>query len=106
MNNAEREGLVRRMLGELALLAHFAEARRDKNDYKWREERVKRLAKAVETLSGGRIKGDYAKRLAELIILYAERREERARERIDKLAGGLASLGRRSGGLSTSSSAI
>jgi hypothetical protein len=94
MSDVEREGLVRRMLGELALLAHFAEARRDKNDYKWREERAKRLAKAVETLSGGRIKGDYAKRLAELIILYAERREERTRERIDKLAGGLAGVSR------------
>jgi hypothetical protein len=94
MGDVEREGLVRRMLGELALLAHFAEARRDKNDYKWREERSKRLAKAVETLSGGRIKGDYAKRLAELIILYAERREERTWERIDKLAGGLAGVSR------------
>ncbi|MFZ8841491.1 MAG: hypothetical protein ACO2PM_21735, partial [Pyrobaculum sp.] len=94
MNNAEREGLVRRMLGELALLVHFAEARRDKNDYKWREERAKRLSRAVEALSGGRIKGDYAKRLAELIILYAERREERARERIDKLAGVLAGVSR------------
>jgi hypothetical protein len=94
MNNAEREGRARRMLGELALLAHFAEARRDKNDYKWREERAKRLSRAVETLSGGRIKGDYAKRLAELIILYAERREERAKERIDKLAGGLAGVSR------------
>jgi hypothetical protein len=94
MGDVEREGLVRRMLGELALLAHFAEARRDKNDYKWREERAKMLAKAVETLSGGRIKGDYAKRLAELIILYAERREERTRERIDKLAGGLAGVSR------------
>jgi hypothetical protein len=94
MGDVEREGLVRRMLGELALLAHFAEARRDKNDYKWREERAKRLARAVETLSGGRIKGDYAKRLAELIILYAERREERTRERIDKLAGVLAGVSR------------
>jgi hypothetical protein len=94
MNNAEREGRARRMLGELALLAHFAEARRDKNDYKWREERAKRLSRAVETLSGGRIRGDYAKRLAELIILYAERREERAKERIDKLAGGLAGVSR------------
>jgi hypothetical protein len=94
MNNAEREGRARRVLGELALLVHFAEARRDKNDYKWREERAKRLARAVEALSGGRIKGDYAKRLAELIILYAERREERARERIDKLAGVLAGVSR------------
>jgi hypothetical protein len=32
MSDAEREGLVRRMLGELALLVHFAEARRGKND--------------------------------------------------------------------------
>jgi hypothetical protein len=94
MGDVEREGLMRRMLGELALLVHFAEARRDKNDYKWREERAVRLAEAVEALSGGRIKGDYAKRLAELIILYAERREERARERIDKLAGVLAGVSR------------
>ncbi|MCC6035699.1 MAG: hypothetical protein LM559_01435 [Pyrobaculum sp.] len=94
MNNAEREGRARRMLGELALLTHFGEARRGMNDYKWREERAKRLSRAVETLSGGRIKGDYARRLAELIILYAERREERAKERIDKLAGGLAGISR------------
>jgi hypothetical protein len=94
MNNAEREGLARRMLGELALLAHFAEARRGMDDSRWREERAKRLSRAVEALSGGRIKGDYAKRLAELIILYAERREERAKERIDKLAGGLAGVSR------------
>jgi len=33
-------------------------------------------------------------RLAELIILYAERREKRARERIDKLAGVLAGVSR------------
>jgi hypothetical protein len=31
-NNAEREGLARRMLGELELLTHFAEARRGKDD--------------------------------------------------------------------------
>jgi hypothetical protein len=32
MSDAERERLVRRMLGELALLVHFAEARRGKDD--------------------------------------------------------------------------
>ncbi len=32
MSDAEREGLVGRMLSEPALLAHFAEARRGKND--------------------------------------------------------------------------
>ncbi|MFZ8809817.1 MAG: PaRep2b protein, partial [Pyrobaculum sp.] len=92
MDNTEREGLVRRMLGELALLTHFAEARRGVDDGRWREERAKRLAKAVEAMSGGRIAGGCAKRLAELIISYAERREERARERIDKLAGVLAGV--------------
>ncbi len=85
-NDAEREGLARRMLGELALLVYFAEARRGKDDYKWREERTKRLAKAVEALSSGRIKGDHANELAKLIISYAESREERTKKRIENLA--------------------
>jgi hypothetical protein len=85
-NDAEREELVRRMLGELALLAHFAEARRGMDDDKWREERAKRLAKAVETLSGGRIAGEYADRLAGLIMSYAERHGEETRKRIENLA--------------------
>jgi len=63
-SNAEREGLARRMLGELALFAHFAEARKGLDDGRWREERVKRLSRAVEALSGGRIAGEYAERLA------------------------------------------
>jgi len=82
----KRKVLVRRMLGELALFVHFAEARRGKDDDMWHAERAKRLAKAVEALSGGRITGDYAERLAELIILYAERREERAKKSIESLA--------------------
>jgi hypothetical protein len=86
MNNAERENLMRRMLGELALFAHFAEARRGMDDSEWRGERVKRLAKAVEALSGGRIAGDHAERLAGLIIYYAEKREKRMKERIESLA--------------------
>jgi hypothetical protein len=44
------------------------------------------LARAVEALSGGRIAGGYAKRLAELIISYAESREERTKKRIENLA--------------------
>jgi hypothetical protein len=63
-SDAERERLVGRMLGELALLVHFAEARRGKDDDKWRAERAKRLAEAVEALSGGRIRGEYAEELA------------------------------------------
>jgi hypothetical protein len=86
MSDAEREELVRRMLGELALLAHFAEARRGMDDSKWREERAKRLAEVVEALSGGRIAGEYAERLARAIIYYAESRAEKAKKRIDKLA--------------------
>ncbi len=86
MSDAEREDLARRMLGELALLAHFAEARRGMNDREWREERAKRLAKAAEDLSGGRIDGEYAERLARAIIYYAERREERTKKRIERLA--------------------
>jgi hypothetical protein len=93
-SDAEREGLVRRMLGELALLAHFAEARRGMNDSRWREERARRLAKAVEALSGGRIAGDYADRLARAIIHYAEGHKKQAKERIDKLAGELAGVSR------------
>jgi hypothetical protein len=86
MSDAEREGWVRRMLGELALLVHFAEARRGMDDSRWREERAKRLAKVVEALSGGKIAGEYAERLAKQIIYYAERREERTKERIENLA--------------------
>jgi hypothetical protein len=74
MSDVEREGLAKRMLGELALLVHFAEARRGMDDGRWRKERARRLAKAVEALSGGRIAGDHAKRLAKLIIYYAESR--------------------------------
>ncbi|MDT7870456.1 MAG: hypothetical protein RQ839_09805, partial [Thermoproteus sp.] len=92
--DAEREGLARRMLGELALFAHFAEARRGLDDGSWREERVKRLSRAVEALSGGRIKGGYAERLANLIIYYAEGNKKRAEERIDNLAGELAGISR------------
>ncbi len=92
MSDAERERLVRRMLGELALLVHFAEARRGKDDSRWREERAKRLAKAVEALSGGRIRDEYAERLARLIISYAESRAESVKERIDNLAGELAGV--------------
>jgi len=39
-SDAEREELAKRMLGELALLTHFAETRRGKNNDEWREERV------------------------------------------------------------------
>ncbi len=85
-SDAEREELVRRMLGELALFVHFAEARRGKNDSDWREERVKSLAKAVEDLSGGRIAGDHADGLARAIIRYADGREERRKKRIENLA--------------------
>ncbi len=85
-SDAEREWWVRRMLGELALFVHFAEARRGMDDSKWREERAKRLARAVEALSGGRIAGEYAEELAKLIIRYAERREKRTKKRIENLA--------------------
>jgi hypothetical protein len=81
----EREGLVRRMLGELALLVHFAEAGRGMDDGKWREERTKRLAKAVEALSSGRIKGDHAERLVQAIIYYAKGPKEYAEGLIESL---------------------
>ncbi|MFZ8839295.1 MAG: PaRep2b protein [Pyrobaculum sp.] len=86
MSDVEREELVRRMLGELALLVRFAEARRGKNDGDWHEERIKMLAKAVEDLSCGRIAGDFAKELARLIIYYAEGRKQYAEKHINKLA--------------------
>jgi len=85
-SNAEKEGLIRRVPDELALLVHFVEARRGMDDSRWREERSKRLAKAVEALSGGRIASDDARELAKLVIGYAERRDERTKKRIDKLA--------------------
>jgi hypothetical protein len=84
-NEAERGELARRMLGELALLAYFAEARRGMDDGRWREERIKRLAMVVEVLSGGRIAGDHAERLAKAIIYYAEGQKKRARRRIESL---------------------
>jgi hypothetical protein len=86
VSDVEREGLVRRMLDELELFVHFAEARRGKNDNVWREEQIKMLAKAVEDLSGGRIAGDFAKELARLIIYYAEGRKQYAEKHINKLA--------------------
>jgi hypothetical protein len=85
-SDVEREGLVGRMLGELALFVHFAEARRGMDDGRWREERIKRLAEAVEALSGGRIAGNHAERLAKLIIRYAERCVETAKKIIESLA--------------------
>jgi hypothetical protein len=90
--DAEREGLARRMLGELALFAHFAEARKGLDDGEWREERAKRLSRAVEALSGGRIGGEYAERLARAIIRYAEGNKKRAEERIENLAKELAGV--------------
>jgi len=86
MDDKEREGLVRRMLGELALLVHFAEAKKGLSDDEWREERFKRLARAVEALSGGRIADDHAKELARAIIYYAEGHKQYAEERIENLA--------------------
>jgi uncharacterized protein YkuJ len=86
----KRKVLVRRMLGELALFVHFAEARRGMDDDRWREERAKRLAKAVEALSGGRIEGNHANELAELIIRYAESRREYVENSINVFAEKLA----------------
>jgi hypothetical protein len=86
MGDAEREGLVRKMLGELALLVHFAEARRGMDGGRWREERAKRLAKEVKDLSGGRIAGEHAEELARAIIYYAEGQKKYAEGRIKTLA--------------------
>jgi hypothetical protein len=85
-SDAEREELVRRMLGELDLLVRFAEARRGKNDSDWRDERIKMLAKAVEELSGGRIAGNNAEELARAIIYYAEGYKKYAEGLIESLA--------------------
>jgi hypothetical protein len=52
----------------------------------WHAERAKRLAKAVEALSGGRIRGEYAERLAKLIIYYAEGDKKETEKRIENLA--------------------
>jgi hypothetical protein len=93
-DDAEREGLVKRMLGELALLAHFAEARKGMDDDEWRKERTKRLAKAVEALSGGRIAGEHAERLAHAIIYYAEGRKKYAEGRIESLVKELGGVSR------------
>ena len=87
-DDAEREGLARRMLGELALLAHFAEARKVKNDGEMGKEGAKRLSRAVEALSGGRIAGDHAKGLAQAIILYAEGHKKEAEGLIENLVKG------------------
>jgi hypothetical protein len=104
-NEAERGELARRMLGELALLAYFAEARRGMDDDKWREERIKRLAMVVEVLSGGRIAGDHAERLAKAIIYYAEGQKKRARRRIESLVREVGVSREEVWGASTSSSA-
>jgi hypothetical protein len=85
-SDAEREGLARKMLGELALLVHFAEARRGMDDSRWREERATRLSKVVAALSGGKIAGEYAERLARAIIYYAEGYKKYAEGLIESLA--------------------
>ena len=87
-DDAEREGLARRMLGELALLAHFTEARKVKDDDEMGKEGAKRLSRAVEALSGVRIKGDHAKELAQAIILYAGGQKKEAEGLIEKLVKG------------------
>jgi hypothetical protein len=56
------------------------------DDSRWREERARRLAQAVETLSRGRIADEYADRLAQAVIYYAEGRKKKAEKRIDELA--------------------
>jgi hypothetical protein len=89
MSDAEREGLTRTTLAELGLLTHFPEARSGMDDDEWRAERAARLAEAVEALSGGRIAGGYAERLARAIIRYAEGYKKEAGEDIDRLAGEL-----------------
>ncbi len=93
-DNTEREDLVRRMLGELALFVHFIEAKRDKNNNKWHEERIMMLSRTVETLSGGRITGEYAKRLAKLVIRYAEGRKKETERGIENLVKELAGVSR------------
>jgi hypothetical protein len=92
--NAEREDLVRRMLGELALFVHFIEAKRGKNNNKWHEERVLMLSRTVEALSGGRITGEYAERLAKLVIRYAEGRKKETERGIENLVKELAGVSR------------
>jgi hypothetical protein len=86
VSDAEREGLMRKIISELALFVHFAEARKGKDDGRWREERTKRLAMAVEELSGGRIAGDHAEELARAIIYYAEGYKKYAEGLIESLA--------------------
>ena len=108
-DEVERIKLLEKMLEELALFVRFIKARKGLDDGRWREERARRLAKAVETLSGRKITGKYADEFAELIIESAERcsgeftedlelriecPEEywrHLKERLDKLARKLAS---------------
>ncbi len=85
-SDTEREDLMRRMLGELAPFVHFVEARRSKSDDEWREERIKKLVRAVEVMSGGKIRDEHADRLARLIIYYAEGYKKKAERRIKSLA--------------------
>jgi hypothetical protein len=72
-HEVERIKLLEKMLEELALFVRFIKARKGLDDGRWREERARRLAKAVETLSGRKITGKYADEFAELIIESAER---------------------------------
>jgi hypothetical protein len=108
-DEVERIKLLEKMLEELALFVRFIKARKGLDDGRWREERARRLAKAVETLGRGKITGKYADEFAELIIESAERcsgeftedlelriecPEEywrHLKERLDKLARKLAS---------------
>lgn len=108
-DEVERIKLLEKMLEELALFVRFIKARKGLDDGMWREERARRLAKAVETLSRRKITGKYADEFAEMIIESAERcsgeftedlelriecPEEywrHLKERLDKLARKLAS---------------
>jgi hypothetical protein len=88
-NNVEREVLVKRMLGELALLVHFAEAKKVKDDGEMGKEEAKKLSRAVEALSGGRIKDGHAKELVQAIILYAGGQKKEAEGLVEKLVKGV-----------------
>jgi hypothetical protein len=72
-DEVERIKLLEKMLEELALFVRFIKARKGLDDGRWREERARRLAKAVETLSMRKITGKYADEFAELMIESAEK---------------------------------
>jgi hypothetical protein len=87
MSDAEREEPVRRMLDELKLLAHFAEARKGHGRRQMERGEGQEAGEGGGGVERREDSRRYADRLTKLIIRYAESRAETVKKRIENLAG-------------------